>query len=231
MDILRLVLSKTRSCVQRYGMILPNEKIAVGLSGGKDSVSLLYTLKRLSEFYPNKFTVCAITADNGYTDSDHTEMKRLCDELGAEYRIVETQLSAIAEKSDDPCAICAKIRRRILCDSAIEMGCTSLALAHTQDDASQTVLMNLMYNGLIETFSPVTEYESIKVIRPFYELPERHCTQLAQTLSLPVCKSPCPYDKKTQRQAVRDMIEKTDRISRGTSHRIMKAMEKLNKNE
>lgn len=231
MDALKLVLSKTRSCVQKYGMIQPCDKIAVGLSGGKDSVSMLYALARLSSFYPNEFSLCAITVDNGYKNASYEEMEQLCEVLGIEYRIVKTQIADIADKNDDPCAVCSRIRRRILCDTALEMGCCAIALAHTQDDAAQTVLLNLLYNGKIETFLPLTEYEAIKVIRPFYELPERLCSQLVESCHLPICKSLCPYDKKTQRQAVRQMIQEADRISRGANHRIMTAISKINKNE
>lgn len=230
MDFLRLALSKTRSCAQNEKMIIPNSRIAVGLSGGKDSVSLLYTLKKLSEFYPVPFSVCAITVDNGFANSDFSKMEAFCHGLGIEYKIVKTNISEIADNNDDPCAVCAKMRRRILCDTAIAMGCNTLALAHTQDDAAQTVLLNLLYNGKFETFLPVTEYEQIRVIRPFFTLEEKTCTSLIQSLDLPVCKSLCPYDKKTQRQTIRDMIEQTDRICRGTSHRIINAYNKSNKN-
>ncbi len=224
MDILRLVLSKTRSCVQNEEMIKPHDKIAVGLSGGKDSVSLLYTLKKLSGFYPVPFEVCAVSVDNGFGKDSLAEMEKFCMELGVEYKTVRTDIATIVKSTDDPCAICSKMRRRILCDTAISMGCQSIALAHTEDDAAQTALMNILFCGCAETFLPVTEYENIRIIRPFFTLPERYTEQLTKTLSLPVCKSLCPFDKKTKRQTVKEMIEQSDRINRGTNHRILHAI-------
>ncbi len=228
MDILRLVLSKTRSCVQNEEMIKPHDKIAVGLSGGKDSVSLLYTLKKLSGFYPIPFEVCAVSVDNGFANGSFAKMEDFCKELGIEYKTVETDIFSIIKNADDPCAVCAKMRRRILCDTATELGCQSIALAHTEDDAAQTALMNILFCGLAETFLPVTEYENIRIIRPFFTLPERYTEQLVKTLSLPVCKSLCPFDKKTHRQTVKEMIERSDRINRGTNHRILHAIQNKN---
>ncbi len=230
MDVFRLVLSKTRTCLQNQQMIMPNSKIAVGLSGGKDSVSLLYALNKLSSFYPVAFSVCAITVDNGFANGDFSEMVDFCKNLGVEYKVVKTDIANIASSASDPCAICAKMRRRVLCDAAIDMGCDTLALAHTQDDAAQTVILNLLYNGKFETFLPVTEYESIRIIRPFFTLEEKLCVQLVKNEKLPVCKSLCPYDKKTQRQTVKSMIQQADKVCRGANHRIMTAYNKTNKN-
>ena len=155
-------------------------------------------------------------------------MEALCKELDVEYKIVKTDIFSIIKNSDDPCAVCAKMRRRILCDTAIELGCQSIALAHTEDDAAQTALMNILFCGLAETFLPVTEYENIRIIRPFFTLPERYTEQLVKTLSLPVCKSLCPFDKKTHRQTVKEIIAQSDKINRGTNHRILHAIQNKN---
>lgn len=229
MDVLRLVLSKTRSCIQSEDMIRPHDKIAVGLSGGKDSVSLLYVLKKLSSFYPIPYEVCAVYVNNGFEDSKTHGMKSLCEDIGVEYKEVTTDISSRIQNTDDPCALCSKLRRRILCDTAKELGCSSLALAHTQDDAAQTALMNLLFCGKFETFLPVTEYENIRVVRPFFSLPERYTEQLVNALGLPVYKNPCPHDKKTHRETVKNMIKASDRINRGTNHRILRALQ--NKDE
>ncbi len=229
MDVLRLVLSKTRSCIQSEDMIKPHDKIAVGLSGGKDSLSLLYALKKLSSFYPIPYDVCAVYVNNGFEDSKTHGMKSFCEGIGVEYKEVTTDISSRIQSTDDPCALCSKLRRRILCDTASELGCSSLALAHTQDDAAQTALMNLLFCGKFETFLPVTEYENIRVIRPFFTLPERYTEQLVNALGLPVYKNPCPYDKKTHRETVKNMIKDSDRINRGTNHRILRALQ--NKDE
>lgn len=209
-------------------MITPHDKIAVGLSGGKDSVSLLYALKKLSSFYPVPFEVCAVSVDNGFENSDFSKMTSLCAELGVEYKIVKTDIASAMQNTTDPCAICSKMRRRVLCDTAIQMGCTALALGHTEDDAAQTALMNLIFCGKFETFLPVTHYENIRIIRPFFTLPERYTEQLVNSLALPVCKSLCPHDKNTNRQTVKEMIKASDRINRGTNHRILNALKKQN---
>ena len=209
-------------------MIEPHDRIAVGLSGGKDSVSLLYALKKLSGFYPVPFEICAISVDNGFGCDSFSKMEEFCKKLEIEYKIIKTDIFSIIKNTDDPCAVCAKMRRRVLCDTALDMGCQSIALAHTEDDAAQTALMNILFCGKAETFLPVTEYENLRIIRPFFTLPERYTEQLTQELSLPVCKSLCPYDKKTHRQTVKEMIERSDRINRGTNHRILHAIQNKN---
>lgn len=224
MDVLRLVLSKARSCIQNEDMIRPHDRIAVGLSGGKDSVALLYALKKLSSFYPVPFDVCAIYVNNGFEENEENGMKIFCDSLGVEYKEVKTDIASRVQNTDDPCSLCSKLRRRILCDTSSQLGCGALALAHTQDDAAQTALMNLLFCGKFETFLPVTQYENMRVIRPFFDLPERYTEQLVNALHLPVYKNPCPYDKKTHRETVKNMIKNSDRINRGTNHRILSAL-------
>ena len=159
MDGMKRVLSYVRRAVDDYKMINDKDRVAVGVSAGKDSLTLLCALAELRRFYPNKFQLVAITVDMGFDGADFSDIQRMCDELSVEYHIVPTQISKIifdVRKEKNPCSLCAKMRRGALYTYAKELGCTSVALGHHFDDVVETFMLNLFYEGRIGCFQPVT---------------------------------------------------------------------------
>lgn len=233
MKELQKLLSTTRQALDHYNMISCGEKISVGLSGGKDSVALLYTLAKLRNFYPQKFELCAVSVDMGFRDSDglFDPMKRLCDDLDVEYYIVKTQIAEIVfeeRREKNPCSLCAKLRRGALNSESMLRGAKKIALGHHLDDAVETFMMSLMHEGRIGCFSPVTVYEDsgISVIRPFVYTKESDIKSLVRSLELPVVKSPCPEDHNTEREEMKKFLHPFEVEHRGLYKRILGAMER-----
>ncbi len=227
---IRRVLSCTRRAVERFAMIKNGDRIAVGLSGGKDSVALLAALCDMKRFYPAYYSLCAITVSMGFKGFDASPLALFCEKLGIEHRTVETRLAEIIfeeRKESNPCSLCARMRRGILHDAAKEMGCNKLALGHHYDDVIDTFLLNLFNEGRIGTFLPVTylSRKEITVIRPFVYLPEKDIKYFISKNELPVIKSPCPEDKHTDRETFHNMVSRLDRERKGLKHRIFNAIE------
>ena len=227
------LLSTVRQAVDHYNMINDGDKIAVGLSGGKDSSALLCVLAKLRGFYPKHFELCAISVDMGFEDTDNLfdPLKTMCDEIEVEYHIVRTQIAQIvfeerAEKN--PCSLCAKMRRGALNSEALKHGTKKIALGHHLDDAVETFMMSLMHEGRIGCFSPVTFYDDsgISVIRPLIYTKERDIKSFVKSESLPVVKSPCPEDHNTEREEMKDFLRPFDREHRGLYKRVLGAMER-----
>ena len=159
MNELKRMLSFVRRAVDDYGMIEEGDVIGVGISGGKDSLALLETLAEMRRFYPKKYEVKAITVNMGFDGADYSPIAALCERLGVEYRVADTDIAKIIfdiRKEPNPCSLCAKMRRGTLHATAQEMGCNKVALGHHQDDVMETLFMSLIYEGRIHTFSPVT---------------------------------------------------------------------------
>ncbi len=206
------LMSITRKGIDDFHMIPEGAKVAVGVSGGKDSLALVTALAHLSKFHPSRFQVKAVTVDLGFEGADYLPIARYLEELGVEYKVVKTEIGKIifdVRKEKNPCALCAKMKRGILCDSAKEMGCDFLALAHHKDDLIDTFLLNLFYAGRIDTFLPVTELTKtgITVIRPFLYAQEKELVYFANKNPMPVCPSGCPADKHTSREDVKGLIK------------------------
>ncbi|MBR5514761.1 MAG: tRNA 2-thiocytidine(32) synthetase TtcA [Clostridia bacterium] len=230
---IRRLLSCTRRCVDDYSMIEDGDKIAVGLSGGKDSCALLCTLHDLKRFYPKKFEVVGITVDLGFEGSDYSETEKFCREIGVEYIIKKTSIAEIIfdiRKESNPCALCAKMRRGVLNETAKEAGCNKVALGHHYDDAIDTFMLNLVHEGRIASFSPVTYLSNVDltVIRPLSYCPEKDIEYFARQNTLPVSKSLCPEDKHTERESIKQLVDSLDREYEGFKHRIFHAMQKQN---
>ena len=192
-------------------MINEGDKIAVGVSGGKDSLTLLAALANLKIFYPNKFELIAITLDMGFPGADFSGIKEFCDKLGVEYTVIKTDIKEIVfdiRKEENPCSLCAKMRRGILNDTAKSMGCNKVALGHHYEDVLETFFMSLFYEGRINCFSPVTylSRKDIHVIRPLIYTPERNIKGVARKMELPIYKNPCPADGNTKRQEMKDFV-------------------------
>lgn len=227
----RRMLSFIRRAVDEYDMIEEGDKIAVGVSGGKDSLALLVGLWNLKMFYPKSFDICAITVDMGFEGCDFSPVTELCESLRIEYRIVKTDLARIifdVRKEENPCSLCAKMRRGILHDNCKDMGANKIALGHHFDDVVDTFMMNLFNEGRLGTFSPVTylSRKDITMIRPLILAPEKDIEYFVRQNALPVIKSPCPEDKHTDRENIKQLLASLERNNKGLRHRIFVAIKK-----
>lgn len=225
------LLSFVRRAVDDYKMIEEGDKIAVGVSAGKDSLSLLCAMAELRRFYPVKFELIAITVDMGFEGTDFSPIKRLCEELDVEYHVVPSQIYKIvfeARKESSPCSLCAKMRRGALHSAAKELGCTSVALGHHFDDAVETFMLNLFFEGRIGCFSPVSYLSrvGIKLIRPMVYMPEKDVRYFAGKNELPVIESSCPANGNTEREEMKKLLAELDREHRGLRYRIFGAMQR-----
>ncbi len=212
---MRKVVSLTRRAIEDYNMIDEGDRIAVGVSGGKDSLVLLCALAELSRYYPKKFTVVALTLDMGY-DSDLSEIEKLCSELGVEYHIKKTNIWNVIfdiRHEKNPCSLCAKMRRGALTDFAIEHGCRKIALGHHNDDALETFFLSLMYEGRIHCFSPVTHLDrrGVYQIRPMIYVRERDIRGAVRNCGIVTVKSKCPADGVTKRQEMKELIKRLEK--------------------
>ena len=231
MEHIKRILSFTRRALDDYTMIEPGDKIAAGVSAGKDSLTLLCAMAELRRFYPVPFELIAVTVDMGFEGTDFTPIQRLCDELNVPYHIVPTEISHIIfdiRKEKNPCSLCAKMRRGALHNAAKELGCTSVALGHHFDDTVETFMLNLFFEGRIGCFSPVTYLSrvGIKLIRPMLYMPEKDVRYFASKTNLPVIKSPCPADGNTQREEMKQLLRELERKHDGLRYRIFGAMQR-----
>ena len=231
---MKRVLSYTRRAVDDYNMIEEGDRIAVGVSAGKDSLTLLCALAGLRRFYPKKFDLIAVTVDMGFEPKqDLSPIAALCSELGVEYHVVPSEIYKIifqTRKEKNPCSLCAKMRRGALHNAAKELGCTSVALGHHFDDVVETFMLNLFFEGRLGCFSPVTYLSrvGIKLIRPMLYMPEKDVAEFARKNELPVLSSPCPADKNTQREEMKQLLRKLERENRGLRYRIFGALSRGN---
>ena len=212
---MKKVISLTRRAIEEYHMIDEGDRVAVGVSGGKDSLVLLIALAELAKYYPKKFTVVALTLDMGY-ESDFSEIESLCRDLGVEYHIKKTNIWEVIfdiRHEKNPCSLCAKMRRGALTDFAIEHNCKKLALGHHNDDALETFFLSLMYEGRIHCFSPVTHLDrrGIYQIRPMIYVRERDIRGAVRNNEIKVVKSKCPADGSTKRQEMKEFIKRLEK--------------------
>ena len=232
MEHIKRVLSFTRRALDDYKMIEPGDRVAVGVSAGKDSLTLLCALAELRRFYPVPFELVAVTIDMGFEGgTDLTPIRALCEELGVPYHVFPTEIYKIifeVRKEKNPCSLCAKMRRGALHNAAKELGCTSVALGHHFDDAVETFMLNLFFEGRLGCFSPVTYLSrvGIKLIRPMLYMPEKDIRYFASKVDLPIVKSPCPADGNTQREEMKRLLRELDRKHDGLRYRIFGAMQR-----
>jgi tRNA(Ile)-lysidine synthetase-like protein len=231
------LLGYIRSAVQDYNMIEDGDRIAVGLSGGKDSVALLASLAKLRSFYPKKFDLVAITLDMrfGKEDTDYSALEKLCEDLDVPYVIKRTQLAEIIfdlRKESNPCSLCARMRRGILHDTAKENGCNKLALGHHLDDVAETFMMNLLRGGTVDCISPVTylSRKDLYMIRPMIYARESDCARAARRGELPVVKSKCPADGVTAREQAKQLLNSLEKEYGDVRSKIIGAMQRKNIN-
>ncbi len=209
---MQLTMSRIRKAIDEYNMINQNEKIAVAISGGKDSALLLAALASLSKFHPKNFSVCAVFVDLGFGNIDLDGLKAFCESLNVPLHIQKTEISKIVfdyREESNPCALCAKMRRGVIHDLALEAGCKTIALGHHMDDVVETVLMNLFYESRLGCFMPSTylSRKNVTVIRPMIYLNEMEIKGAVNRLNIPVFKNPCPADGNTKREEIKDLIK------------------------
>ena len=226
---LQKLLSLTRQAIDTYGMIEENDKIAVGISGGKDSLTLLYALSRLRRFYSRKFDVVAVTVDLGFNNLDLEEIREFCKKLDVEYHIIKTQIAEIVfqvREESNPCSLCAKMRKGALNDAVKELGCNKVAYAHHKDDLLESMMMSFLFEGRIHTFAPVTYLDRSKltVIRPLLFLYEGDVKGFVKEYQLPVVKSPCPVDGSTKREDMKNLIKEINYKYPGSKTRMLHAI-------
>lgn len=225
------MLSSVRRAADHYQMIAENDRIAVGVSGGKDSLTLLTALANLRRFYPIPFEVVAITLEMGYAEMDFTPVQALCDQLGVQYIRVPTQIKQIifdVRKETNPCSLCAKMRRGALHEAALAADCHKVALGHHFDDVVETYLLSLFYEGRISCFKPVTwlDRRDITLIRPLLYTDEGQIRRFAARQALPVVHNPCPADGNTKRQEIKELLASLEQSMPGVRQRIFGAMQR-----
>ena len=230
---MRRIVSRVRAAVDDYKMISAGDKIAVGVSGGKDSLLLLKALCELKRFYSNEFQLVAITVDMrfGKQDGDFSQIAGLCKEYGVEYVVKPTDLYEIifeVRKEENPCALCARMRRGILHDTAKELGCNKIALGHHLDDAAETFMMNLLLESRIGCFAPVTylSRKDITMIRPVLYIRESEAVAATERLQLPVVESKCPANGVTKREDVKKLLKSLSAQYGDVPERIIGAMQR-----
>ncbi len=210
------LLSLTRKAISDYGMIQDGDKIAVGLSGGKDSMALLASLAAYKKFSPEKFDLVAINIDLGLnTDKAEVEATRAyCQSVGVEFVVEHTQIyDIILERGEkSPCSLCSKMRRGALNSIAKQYECNKLALGHHADDVLETFFLSLIYEGRISTFMPISHMDrsNITLIRPLIYVEEKYLSGLARRYNLPIIHNPCPQDKNTKREDIKKLVESLD---------------------
>lgn len=232
MDELNKFSGLVRRCVDDYGMIEAGDRIAVGVSGGKDSLVLLASLQRLSRYYPKPFTLTAITCNLGFEGMDFTPVEEWCRELEIPWHAVPTDIKEIvfdARQEQNPCSLCAKMRKGALMTAAKELDCNKVALGHHFDDAVETYMMNLLFTGSIGCFAPVTwlDRSGMTQIRPMLYAGENRIATLAEKLSLPIVKTTCPMDGTSKRKEIKDLLTKMSEEYPDMKSKIFGAMQRL----
>lgn len=226
---MKRIITCVRKAVEDYDMIQDGDRVAVGVSGGKDSLVLLGALANLSRYYPKKFSVVGLTLDMGYK-LDYSEIKKYCESFGVEHKVKYTDIKEIVfddRKEKNPCSLCAKMRRGALNDFAIENGCKRVALGHHNEDVLETFFLSLMYEGRINCFSPVTYMDRTDIyqIRPLIYAREGDIKGVVRRLNVPVAHNPCPANGNTNRKEMKDLIARLNKeMNPGLKKRLFTAI-------
>ena len=220
-----------RRCIQDYDMIQNGDRVAVGVSGGKDSLVLLKLLAGLREYSDRKYTVEAITIDMGL-GMDFSGIEKLCAELDVPFHLIKTEIGPIIfdyRKEKNPCSMCAKMRRGALNQALLDLGMNKLALGHHYDDAVETFVMSLLYEGRISCFQPVTNLDRTGIIqiRPMLYIHEKTVDAFAKRMELPIVENRCPADKHTKREEIKNLVYDLSARYPDLKERIFGAMQRL----
>lgn len=224
------LIGLVRRCIEDYKMIEPGDRIAVGVSGGKDSLALLVFLAELRKYHSQPFEVEAITIDLGM-GMDYSNIQKLCEELNVPFTLVKTEIGPVIfehRKESNPCSLCAKMRRGALNQALLDRGLNKLALGHHFDDAVETFVMSLIYEGRISCFQPVTNLDRMGVIqiRPMLYLHEKTVDNFVTRMNLPVLENRCPVDKSTKREEIKQLIYNLSMTYPDLKDRIFGAMQR-----
>ena len=225
------MLSQLRRCIDEYNMIEENDKIVVGVSGGKDSTVLLRLMAELRRFYPKKYELYAVSLDLGM-GMDYTPMIELCKQLDVPYIIKKTDIKQVVfdiRKESNPCSLCAKMRRGALNDVTLELGAKKVALGHHEDDAIETFFLSLFYEGRLNTFMPVTflDRTGVTQIRPMLYIHEKSIDSFVKRNDLPIITNRCPVDKYTKREEIKQLVYDLSATYPDLKERIFGAMQRF----
>ena len=227
---LQQVMSRVRKALDDYHMIDEGDRIAIGVSGGKDSLTLLYAMAEIRRFYPVHFELEAISVDLGFAEKvSYAPIEALCRDLRVNYTIVPSEVAEIVfnvRQESNPCSLCAKLRKGAFNTKARELGCNKIAYAHHKDDIVETLLMSLIYEGRLHTFAPVTYLGrmDLTLIRPLIYMDEADVIGFKNMYHLPVQKNPCPADGFTRREYAKDLIKDLNREAPGVKNRMFTAI-------
>ena len=226
---LRKLYSLTKKALDDFKMIESGDRIAVGISGGKDSLALLYALAGLRQFYSKKFEIIAVTVDAGYGEFNLVEIKNLCEQLDVEFYVVKTEIAEIVRQKvlkGTYCSLCAKLRKGALNSFAKEKGCNKVAYAHHKDDLIETMMLSLVYEGQFFSFAPLMFYKEagISVIRPLVYIDEAEIRGFRNSYNLPCVKNPCPHVGKTRREYVKKLIAGMQKDNPGVKDKMFHAI-------
>lgn len=225
---MKKLLSNLRKAITDFALIESDDNIAIGLSGGKDSIALLYLLSKYRTFSPEKFNIIAITVDTG-TGMDFSPLKTLCQELGVPFYIIDSNIKEIVfdiRNEKNPCSLCANLRRGILNSNAKKLGCTKVALGHHKNDAIETLLLSMFYEGRINCFLPKTylDKKDITVIRPMVYISEDSIKRTSVKYSFPIIKNSCPANGFTKRDSVKKLIKSLKKDFPDLENRLLGAL-------
>ncbi len=227
----QLLLNQVKKAIRDYKMIDKNDLVGVGLSGGKDSLALLYALCEINSHLKDPFNLIAITIKLSKDNPDTSYLQKVCDKLGVTFHIVDTDIEEVVfdvREEKSPCSLCANLRRGILNDTAKSLGCTKVALGHNRDDAVETFLMSLFYEGRIHNFSPLTylSRKDITIIRPLIYSWEKDIINFNDLLKIKPVKNPCKVAGKTTRQSIKEFIKEEEKTNEDFKYNLFKAFTK-----
>ena len=229
------ILSKMRKAIDDYEMIQEGDKIAVALSGGKDSVTLLYALKNLQIFYPKKFELMAITVNPGFDNFDTELLNKIADDVGVELVIASSDIKTIVfdiRNEKNPCSLCANLRRGILNSVAKEHGCNKIALGHNEDDVLETFLLNMIYAGNMSTFAPISymDRSNMTLIRPLIYTPEKYMKNFIKRNNIEIMPKVCPMDGQSKREYALELLKEIEIQYKHSRSNIIGAIKRANIN-
>lgn len=226
---MKRVLGCIRRADERYQMIREGDRVCVGVSGGKDSLLLLYGMKLYQRFCYRHFDLCGVMLDLGLTGQDLSPVSEFAEKIGVPFDIIKTDIGDVVfnvRQESHPCALCAKLRRGALNEAAVKRDCNLVALGHNRDDVIETFFMSLLYESRLNTFGPVTYLgrKEVTVIRPLVFLSEKNALSIAKKLELPIRKPNCPVAGKTKREEMKDVMRYFNTLIPDADERIMNAI-------
>ncbi|MTI94016.1 MAG: tRNA 2-thiocytidine(32) synthetase TtcA [Firmicutes bacterium] len=221
-----------KRAMRDYDMLHDGDSVAVGVSGGKDSLTTLYTLARLRRMLPIKFELHAISVDMGWPGSDWSDVAAFCRDQDVPFHLVKTEIAQVLfdlRKETNPCSLCSKLRHGALNSEAVRLGCHKVALGHHREDAVETLFLNMIYNGRIDCFKPVTwlDRRELYLIRPLVYVSENTTRRVAAKLELPVLHNPCPADGYTKRQQIKELLAAQAATDKNVPKRLLTAVKSL----